>query len=209
MTSHTPSGRRLSDMKEGDMESAASYSESARARVVMAYEACELSDLARAVVPVGEHELDRDGTICSPGAALIDAVQVLTAARRFLEAAVVFERVGGAGWQTIGGTLGMTAHAARERFETPETRFRQELRSPVSKDLTSSTGDLTWWRAHMIGEPLEAALDLDDWVLRHHDGDGVPEVAPVSGCLITTVGSDLPEGDGPGRFSGDRPLRRC
>lgn len=35
-----------------------------------------------------------------------------------------------------------------------------------------------WWRQH----PEEAAEDLDDWVIRHQDGDD-PGPAPVSGRL--------------------------
>jgi hypothetical protein len=35
----------------------------------------------------------------------------------------------------------------------------------------------------MVREPLEAARDLDDWVLRHDDGDSPLGAAPVSGGL--------------------------
>jgi hypothetical protein len=118
----------------------------------MSFEACELSDLARALVPI-------DGTTT-----LADAAEVVAAARRFLDAAVVAERVGGASWQRIGDVLGLSAAQARERFEVAETRFRQRLRS---------TGG--GWRAYLVREPLEAAQDLDEWV----GGTG----APVSGGL--------------------------
>ncbi|WP_405864760.1 hypothetical protein [Streptomyces sp. NBC_00005] len=172
-------------MSEGDIEATTSYADTLRARLVMAYEACELSDLARAAVPIGEHELSTDGTTRSPGGVLADAVQVLMAAHHFLEAAVVFERMGGADWDLVGDVLGTSAHSARKRFAMAETRFRRELRSPEVIDSTGILGDPTWWRSHMIREPLEAALDLDDWVLRHEGGggDGDLGVAPVSGRL--------------------------
>jgi hypothetical protein len=129
------------------------YTDASRARLVMSFEACELSDLARAMVPI-------DATTST----LPDATEVLAAARRFLDAAVVVERVGGASWQLIGDVLGLSAAEARHRFETAEARFRQRLHS---------TDD--GWRAYMVREPLEAAEDLDDWV-----GSGG---APVSGGL--------------------------
>ncbi|MEV0208360.1 hypothetical protein AB0H97_24565 [Streptomyces sp. NPDC050788] len=182
-------------MSADDIEAAASFSDAARARLAMAYEACELSDLARAAVPIGERELSRDGTPGTPGAALARAAQVLLAAHRLLDAAVVFERAGGATWDTVGAATGTSAHAARQRFAPAETRFRQALYSTESPDAASSTdvtnapdaanvpGDLAWWRSHLIREPLEAALDLDDWVLRHRDGDDDLGAAPVSGGL--------------------------
>jgi hypothetical protein len=130
------------------------YTDASRARLVLSFEACELSDLARAMVPIDETTT-----------ALADAAEVLVAARRFLDAAVVVERTGGASWQLIGDVLGLSSAAeARDRFEAAEARFRQRLHS---------TDD--GWRTYMVREPLEAAEDLDDWV-----GSGG---APVSGGL--------------------------
>jgi hypothetical protein len=128
------------------------YSDASRARLAMSFEACELSDLARAMVPI-------DGNVTT----LADAANVLASAHRFLEAAVVVERVGGATWQEIGDVLGLPAAEARDRFAAAEVRFRWHLRS-ASDD----------WRAYLVREPLEAAEDLDEWV-----GDGTP----VSGGL--------------------------
>ena len=126
----------------------------------MAFEACELSDLARAMVPI-------DATTTTfEGAALADATQVLAAARRFLDAAVVVERAGGATWQLVGDVLGLSASEAQDRFEAAEARFRQRLHS------ADTAGG---WRTYMVREPLETAQDLDEWV-----GGGA---APVSGGL--------------------------
>jgi hypothetical protein len=129
------------------------YTDAYRARLVLSFEACELSDLARAMVPIDETTT-----------ALADAAEVLVAARRFLDAAVVVERTGGASWQLIGDVLGLSDAEARDRFQAAEARFRQRLHS---------TDD--GWRTYMVREPLEAAEDLDDWV-----GSGG---APVSGGL--------------------------
>jgi hypothetical protein len=130
------------------------YTDASRARLVMSFEACELSDLARTMVPI-------DGT----STALADAAEVLAAARRFLDAAVVVERAGGATWQLIGDVLGLSASEAQERFEAAEARFRHRLHSTDGG-----------WRAYMVREPLEAAMDLDEWV-----GDNG---AQVSGGLV-------------------------
>ncbi|MFJ2716442.1 hypothetical protein [Streptomyces sp. NPDC087437] len=169
-------------MSEGDTGAAAPYTDAARARLVMAYDACVLADLARAAVPIGEHELNTDGTTRSPGAVLADAARVLVAARRFFETAAVFERVGGADWQRIGDVLGVPPQAARARFAMAETGFREELLLPGGTGLAGAGGTSSL-RAHMAGEPLETALDLDDWVLRHQDGDDALGPTPVSGGL--------------------------
>ncbi|MGA4843813.1 hypothetical protein [Streptomyces sp. G45] len=155
----------------------ASYSDAVRARVLLAHEACELAELARAAVPIGAHEVRPNGTVRSPGAALADAVQLLAAARHLLDTAVVYERAGGASWRLVGAALGVPEQAARARFAPAETRFRDALRAPEPR------GGADWWRSHLLREPWEAARDLDDWVRRHADGDEDPGAAPVSGAL--------------------------
>ncbi|MFE9610914.1 hypothetical protein [Streptomyces sp. NPDC006012] len=149
----------------------------------MAYEACELAELARAAVPIGEHELNPDGTTRAPGIVLADAARVLTAALRFFEAAAVFERVGGADWHVIGDILNVSPHTARVRFAMSEAAFREELLSPEGTQ-SGTASEVSSLRAHMTREPLETALDLDDWVLRHQDGDSDLGTAPVSAGLV-------------------------
>ncbi|MDX2733385.1 hypothetical protein [Streptomyces sp. PA03-2a] len=167
-------------MIEGGSGATAPYTDAARARLVMAYEACELADLARAFVPIGEHELNPDGTNRWPGTVLADAARVVGAAQRFFEAAAVFERMGGADWQVIGDVLEVSARTAQVRFAMAETAFR-ELLSPERGPAAGEAGRL---RAYMAREPLEVALDLDDWVLRHEDGDSGLGTTPVSGGLV-------------------------
>ncbi|WP_069817119.1 hypothetical protein [Streptomyces sp. TP-A0874] len=162
---------------------AAPYTDAARARLLMAYEACELADLARANVPIGEQELNPDGTTRTPGAVLADAARVLAAAQRFFEAAAVFERVSGADWQLIGDVLGVPPRTARVRFTMSEAAFRRELPSAAVSGSGAAGGEASSLRGHMIREPLETALDLDDWVLRHRDGEADLDTAPVSGGL--------------------------
>ncbi|MFI1568692.1 hypothetical protein ACH4ZX_37710 [Streptomyces sp. NPDC020490] len=171
-------------MTEDDTGAAAPYTDASRARLVMAYEACELADLARAAVPIAEHELKPDGAIRSPGVVLADAARVLAAAQRFLEAAAVFERIGGADWQLIGDVLGVSPQAARVRFAMAETAFREELLSREGTGTAGAAGEVSRLRAHIAREPLETALDLDDWVLRHEDGDSGFGTTPVSGGLV-------------------------
>ncbi|MHA6621319.1 hypothetical protein [Pseudonocardia sp. DLS-67] len=142
------------------------YTEGSRARLVMSFEACELSDLARALVPID------DGST-----ALADATQVLAAAHRLLDAAVVARRAAGRSWQHIGDVLGLPAAEAQDRFSPAEARFRQQLCSP-------NAADGGGWRDHIVREPREAAEDLDEWV-----GHGP---APVSGGLRR--GDDPPAG---------------
>ncbi|MEU0522147.1 hypothetical protein [Streptomyces niveus] len=161
-------------MAEGDP--AAPYTDATRARLAVAFAAYEVADLARAAVPIAEHELSPDGTARSAGSTLADAAHVLGAAWRLFEAAAVFERVGGADWQLVGDTLGVSAGAARDRFAVAEVCFREGSNGP--------RGEASWWRDHLAEHPLEAARDLDDWVLRHEDGDSGLGTTPVSGGLV-------------------------
>ncbi|MFE7130833.1 hypothetical protein ACFVIM_08240 [Streptomyces sp. NPDC057638] len=167
----------------GGAETAAPYTDAARARLVMAYEACELADLARAVVPVGGEELGPDGTTRAPGRVLADAADVLAAARRFFEAAVVFERMAGADWQLIGDVLGVPARTGRARFARAEAGFGARLTARGADGPAGAAGEVGPLRDYMVREPLETALDLDEWVLRHRDGDSGLGRAPVSGGL--------------------------
>ncbi|WP_234384774.1 hypothetical protein [Streptomyces sp. MMG1121] len=145
----------------------------------MAYEACELADLARAAVPIGKHELNPDGTNRSPGNVLA-AARVLSAAERFFEAAAVLERMGGADWQLIGDVLEVPPRTALARFAMAEETFRELL----SSEGVEAADEASRLRAYMAREPLEVALDLDDWVLRHEDGDSDLGTTPVSGGLV-------------------------
>ncbi|MFD0419409.1 hypothetical protein [Streptomyces sp. NPDC127108] len=143
-------------MSAPDPAAAAPWPEAARARLALAYEAYELAELARAAVPVGPDELRPDGTRAAPGSALADAVRLLGAAHRLLAAAAVYERAAGADWRAVGAAL----------------------------EVARASGEPEWWRSHLLREPLEAARDLDDWVLRHQDGESGLGAAPVSGPLL-------------------------
>jgi hypothetical protein len=105
----------------------------------------ELADLARACVPIGEHELNPEGTNRSPGTVPADAARVIGAAPRFFEAVVVYERMGGADWQVVGNVLGVSARTARVRFAAAEAAFR-ELLSP---ERGSAAGEAEGLRAYM------------------------------------------------------------
>lgn len=177
---------------DSDTPGAAPYSDATRARLELAFAAYELAELARAAVPIAEREPPPDATAAhAAGATLSEAAQVLTAAQRFFEAAAVFERLSGADWQAVGDTLNVSAHTARTRFAASEARFR------AVQDPNESRGEASWWRPYLSAEPLEAARDLDDWVLRHADGDDGLGATPVSGALVR--GAD-PAGPG---FSAD------
>ncbi|MEU9335054.1 hypothetical protein AB0D49_18070 [Streptomyces sp. NPDC048290] len=153
------------------------YPDAARARLLLSYEACALSDLARAAVPFPPDDLAADGTATAPGAALTDALRILTAAHRLVAAAVVYERAAGTGWPAVADALAVSPDAARAHFVPAETAFLTDLRSPAPEPPSL--------RAHMTREPLETAQDLDDW-LRNPAPDA-PETlgtTPVSGGLL-------------------------
>lgn len=170
-------------MTAPDPAAAPPWTEAARARVALAYEAYELAELARAAVAVGPDELRGDGTSTAPGSALADAVRLVGAAHRLLTAAAVYERAAGADWRVVGAALNVSAGAARQRFVAAEARFRERPRSPGDES-DAAVGKPDGWRSYLLREPMEAARDLDDWVLRHQDGDGDLGGAPVSGPLL-------------------------
>ncbi|MET8983773.1 hypothetical protein ABZX85_50275 [Streptomyces sp. NPDC004539] len=145
------------------------------ARVAVSYRACLLSDLARTAVPIPESSP-------TPGALLSEAAAILTAAHRLLEAAAVHERLAGTDWDTIGTTLNISPRAARVRFALAEAAFHDQLRRPTAPD-PATAAQLP---SYVLQEPLEAALDLDDWVLRHPDNETPPGPTPVSGALPRT-----------------------
>ncbi|GAB2604622.1 hypothetical protein GCM10027168_41950 [Streptomyces capparidis] len=115
---------------------------------------------------------------------------MLAAAHRYLEAAAVFERLGGADWQLIGDVLGLPAHTARTRYENPETAFRNDLLSPGNTRTPRGPIPLL---THIAREPLETALDLDEWVLHHQDGDNNLGPTPVSHALSPQAPQRRPE----------------
>lgn len=140
------------------------FSPAARARLAMSYEACELAELARRLVIPDQAEA---------AGAIEDVGRVLDGAHRLLEAAVVFARLKGADWSFVEELLGLSD--AQGRFGPAEASFRQDLEAPTAGA----------WRQYLVSEPLEAALDLDDWVRRHADGDEDLGPAPVSGQLTS------------------------
>ncbi|MGC4942511.1 hypothetical protein [Kribbella sp. DT2] len=100
------------------------------------------------------------------GAAVPAAVEELAAARavlqatdRYVDAVVAFARSRGESWQQIAAALGRSEESIRCVVQPADD----------------------WWRTHLLQDPDEAAVDLDDWVGRHLDCD--PGPAPVSGVL--------------------------
>ncbi|MFC8078076.1 hypothetical protein ACFUN8_21345 [Streptomyces sp. NPDC057307] len=77
--------------------------------------------------------------------------------------------------------------AAAHRFYEAAARFEHCRADPLAAEANASAG-VSWWRSYLAVAPLEAARDLDDWVLRHQDGDPDPGTAPVSGGLVRRTG---------------------
>lgn len=77
-------------------------------------------------------------------------------------------------------------HKGPQHEQLPYAR-RPFTRPPFteSASATKSSTQTGWWWDYVAGNPLEAARDLDDWVLRHADGDGDGDLGttPVSGGL--------------------------
>lgn len=116
-------------------------SEESLARLAIAWEACQLSEAARAAVRI-------DG---EPDELLARANQVLQAAERYAAAV-----------HSI--TCRETADHQAPEHQAPDPQARGD--------------QADWWRSN----PDEAAADLDDWLVRHQDGEDLGP-APISHAL--------------------------
>jgi uncharacterized protein YoaH (UPF0181 family) len=169
-------------IEDGDTE--APWTDATRARMVMAAEARELSDMARGFVPVVEYELCADGTAMSDGMWVGDATRLVAAAHRVLEAVVVFERLGGTSWRRLADMLDMSKQAVHERFSPAEARFQQELALPENPEYTGTIGEIRYRLHPAARDPDTAAHDLDEWLAQHREPtEPEPDPAPVSGGL--------------------------
>lgn len=84
-----------------------------------------------------------------------------------------------------GSTLADAAEvlAAAQRFFEAATAFERVRENGPPAEVNTARGEPSWWRAYVTLAPIEAARDLDDWVLRHQDGDADLGPTPVSGSL--------------------------
>lgn len=171
--------------EDEEARAAAPFTEATRARLVLSSELADLADAASGLVPIGEYALREDGSATFAGEVVADVARIVGAARRALDAAVVFARLGRVTWEQVGLALDVTHQSAQERFKPVVERFREELMSPENPDYTGEFGQLRWRLAPAAREPEEAARDLDEWVLQQprRSGDEVPDPAPVSGHL--------------------------
>lgn len=142
----------------------APFTNATRARLVMAAEAAELADFARAFVPIYEGELYPGGGARSDGSWVDDAARLLAQAQRVFTATVVAERLGGASWQRIGDVLEMSRQSAHERYAEAEAQFRAELLSPENPDLTGEIGQIRYRLHPAARDPETSARELDEWL---------------------------------------------
>ena len=149
--------------------------EASRARVALSAEAARVSDAAAAFVPVHPGEMDPSGAAGAVSTEWVaEADVLLSAARRLLEAAVVFAKVGGRSWAQVGSALGVTAQSAQERFKPAVREF---VDSGVEQSAAATgTG---------FGDPEAVARELDGWVSARPREVGGPDpgAAAVSGQL--------------------------
>src|SRR4051794_31912475 len=101
-----------------------------RARMALAAAAQELSDSARAFVPIWPGRLRIAGGADVGAGDVEDAVRLVARAEQVLERMVVFARVGGASWEEIGDGLGAAPQDAQNKHEEDVARFLADLAEP-------------------------------------------------------------------------------
>jgi hypothetical protein len=151
----------------------ARYSHVAQARLALSVAAKAVSDEARGLVSA-------DDRGSGAGEIVERAVQLVDDARAVLDRAVVYERVRGASWQTVGAAIGISRQTAHERFAEVERRWKDAL---GGSDAAAGPGDR---RAPPLPpgaeDPEGWGRRLDRWVIRHREpGDLDTGEHPVSG----------------------------
>jgi hypothetical protein len=151
----------------------ARYSHVAQARLALSVAAKEVSDEARGLVAA-------DDRGSGAGEIVERAVQLADDARAVLDRAVVYERVRGASWQTIGAAIGISRQTAHERFAEVERRWKDAL---GGSDAAAGRGGRRAPRLPPGAEDPEGwGRRLDRWVIRHREpGDLDTGEHPVSG----------------------------
>ncbi|MEV4178987.1 hypothetical protein [Nonomuraea sp. NPDC049709] len=156
------------------------YAAEALARLEVAEQARELSEAAAELVPTGADRHARDGEFVA------DAVRLLEAARRLVDAAVLYERVKGTGWDRVAAELGdLDDPAARARQAAAEEDFRMRfLRAWLwperAGDVLTTPDRLAELLARLDGWAPGGDPDGGD-----PDGGGPDGRGPVSGGLAT------------------------
>lgn len=148
------------------MDEKAPLTDASLARLAMSREARKISDAACDLVPVAEGELRGDGSGGGNGHLTGQALELCEQARELLERTVVYERLGGASWETLGAALGIAKQSAHHRYSGAEQRFRQELANPVVID--EETGTLHQNQHPAAADPERTARALDEWADSHH-----------------------------------------
>ncbi|GAA4558145.1 hypothetical protein [Pseudonocardia xishanensis] len=137
----------------------------ASAELALAVAAREMSDLARALVPVGPVRESYAGALVA------EARQLTALAGRALAAAVAVECADGTPWADIAAAAGEETAQARARWE-PMVR---QWDAAVEQAAVPGDRDDT---------PVEDTLAaLDAWVVHHRDPDPAGDDRPVSAAL--------------------------
>jgi hypothetical protein len=133
-------------------------------RLAYSHAAYELSE--RLVSEVGTYS---DGF--GRGAFLSEqAVTIVSEANALLEAAVVADRLRGASWSAVAESVGVSAEAARERFDPAEQQFREAVLFPFRHP---ENGGPEWTAApYAVEEPDWVTGRLDRRVVEHRRSRG-------------------------------------
>jgi hypothetical protein len=106
------------------------YSRTALARLVLADEACGLSDAA------GNLAVTRYDAYAGAGGRISEASTLIALSERLLTSAVIYERERGSSWEDIGRYLGSSGTAAERRFTPAIDEWRTAFEVPYRLDET-------------------------------------------------------------------------
>ncbi|HEX6245298.1 MAG TPA: hypothetical protein VFZ61_30460, partial [Polyangiales bacterium] len=148
-----------------------SYSRRALARLALSLKAAQVSEQATDLVPtLGDEWM--------PSGALLDeARRLLVAAEAVLQRAVTVERESGTSWSEVGRKLGMSEHAAQERFAANSQAWvdgvdslMQPVEGGIEAPLLPGDG---------VDTPDQHAQRLDHWMAERdaEEGDAQRQVS--------------------------------
>jgi hypothetical protein len=133
------------------------YTDDARALVVLATIARELSDSARALVAANGRP---EPTL------VVEAARVVANAERLLAASVVTCRAAGISWKDVGEALGVTKQTAQGRFTSAVEQWEDALAKPEAVD---EHGRRYSRLPHGAVFTAAVAAELDGWAVRHRE----------------------------------------
>jgi hypothetical protein len=171
-----------STASEPEPDDRAPYSDATLARLVVSVIAQELSDTLAGWVPIGPNDLPTDDPRRRPPldhTSVEEANRLPSQIHAFRRAVVIYKKVTGATWQTIGRGLGVSRQSAQARYADAVADFQAEAQRADASGARSSRLPAG------ADDPDAWGPRLDAWCQQHPRAtDPERNAAPVTGGMV-------------------------